>query len=70
MSSEIIYGIDMDNSTTNYTPIKRLCRTGGQLCELATEFGYCKLTACIKRNYNLQTKFCCKDGRLNDDRSD
>ena len=58
---EIIYGIDMNNSTSNYTPIKRVCRNNGQLCELATEFGYCQISACIKRNYNLQTEFCCQN---------
>ena len=46
---EIIYGIDMNNSTSNYTPTKRMCRQTGQMCELAGDFGYCKITACVKR---------------------
>ena len=50
--AEIIWGIGMNNSTSNYQPIKRYCRYTGQMCELATDFGYCKLTACIKKGIN------------------
>lgn len=46
--AEIIWGIDMGNSTTSWTPIKHMCKNG-TMCELATEFGYCMVTACIKR---------------------
>ena len=48
--TEIIYGIDMNNSTSNYEPVKRYCRYTGKMCELAGDFGYCKVTACIKYN--------------------
>ncbi len=54
--SEIIYGIDMNNSTSNLKPIKRYCRQTGEYCELAEDFGYCKLTACIKHNYEVDMR--------------
>ena len=28
--------------------VKRYCRYTGKMCEFATEFGYCKITACVK----------------------
>ena len=31
-----------------YEPVKRSCKSTGKSCELATEFGYCKVTACTK----------------------
>lgn len=46
--SEIIYGIDMNNSTSNWNPVKRMCRFTGLMCEFATDFGYCQVTACVK----------------------
>lgn len=49
-AAEIIYGIDMNNSTSNWNPIKRMCRCTGKMCELATDFGYCQVTACVKLN--------------------
>lgn len=48
--SEIIYGIDRNNSTTGYTPIKRPCKQTGEMCELAGDFGYCKVTSCVKHS--------------------
>lgn len=30
-------------------PFKYCCNSTGKVCELATEFGYCKVTACTKR---------------------
>lgn len=48
--SEVIWGIDMNNSTTSWNLDKRLCKTTGLMYELATEFGYCQIRACIKRN--------------------
>lgn len=48
--SEIIYGIDMNNSTSKYVPKKQYCKQTGEMCELAGDFGYCKITACIKKN--------------------
>lgn len=50
--AEIIYGIDMNNRTSNWNPIKRMCRYTGKMCELATDFGYCQVTACVKLNQN------------------
>lgn len=50
MMIEVIWGIDMNNSTTSWNLDKRLCKATGLMCELATEFGYCQITACIKRN--------------------
>lgn len=32
-----------------YEPVKHCCNSTGKICELATEFGYCKVTACTKR---------------------
>jgi hypothetical protein len=32
--------------------IKYWCRYKGIMCSLATEFGYCKVTACINREVN------------------
>lgn len=32
-----------------YEPIKYHCKSTGEACELATEFGYCKVTVCIKK---------------------
>lgn len=52
--SDIIWGIDLGTSTTNYTPVKRYCRSLNDMCELATDFGYCKLTACFKKSYSPQ----------------
>lgn len=49
--SEIIFGIDMNNSSTNVYLDKRFCKNYGKLCELATDFGYCQLTVCIKHNF-------------------
>lgn len=48
--AEIIYGIDTKNSTTNIVPCKSMCRKTGQMCELANDFGYCKVTACVREN--------------------
>ena len=41
----------MADATTAYMPIKRYCKQTGQMCELATDFGYCQLTACNKKKY-------------------
>lgn len=30
-------------------PFKHWCKSTGKACELATEFGYCKVTVCTKR---------------------
>jgi len=46
--AEIIWGIDLGNSTTSLAPIKHMCKNG-TMCEFATEFGYCKVTGCVKR---------------------
>ena len=46
---EIIWGIDTNTSTTNYKPVKRYCRYTGNLCEVATDFGYCRLTDCANK---------------------
>lgn len=48
--SEIIWGIDRVNSTTNLELSKRLCKNTGLMCELATDFGYCQISVCIKHN--------------------
>lgn len=48
--NEIIYGIDRNNSTTGYDPIKRPCKQTGEMCELAGDFGYCKVTSCVKHS--------------------
>ena len=53
--SDIIWGIDMNNSTTSWNLDKRLCKATGEMCELATEFGYCQITACIKHNLSYET---------------
>ena len=52
--SEIVSGDSFNTSTTNYTPVKQYCRETGDMCELATDFGYCKLTSCFKRSYSDQ----------------
>lgn len=49
---EIIWGIDTGNSTSNYVPAKRFCQKTGAMCEFAGDFGYCRVTACIKHNWN------------------
>ena len=49
--AEIIYGIDMNTSTSNFTPTKRMCRQTGQICEFAGDYGYCKITACVRRRH-------------------
>lgn len=54
--SEIIWGIDTRTSTTNTQPIKRLCKEQGIMCELATEFGYCKITGCVHRTIHYGAK--------------
>lgn len=36
------------DTTTGYTPVRRYCMSTGRMCEYATEFGYCQLTACVK----------------------
>lgn len=54
--SEIIWGIDMNNSSTNVSLNKRFCKNYGKMCELATDFGYCQLTACIKHNFGIGIK--------------
>ena len=50
--SEIIWGIDMNNSTTNVNDEKHYCPHTDMLCEFANESNYCELTACIK-NENI-----------------
>lgn len=57
--SEIIWGVDMNTGTTNLVPVKRLCRMNGTMCEMATEIGYCRLTACVKKSYEINYR---KDG--------
>lgn len=52
--SEIIWGIDLGTSTTNYTPVKRYCRSSNEMCGLASDFGYCRLTSCFKKSYSDQ----------------
>ena len=47
--SEIILGLDMNNSTTTSTPTSYYCKIKGRICEYATEFGWCRYTACMKR---------------------
>ena len=39
----------MSNTTAIYTPVTRYCKITGQLCELATDLGYCQITACTKK---------------------
>lgn len=46
--SEIVWGINANTSTSNYKPVKRYCRKTGKMCELAGDFGYCRITACVK----------------------
>ncbi len=29
--------------------IRYCCRYTGRICEFATEFGYCKITGCVRR---------------------
>ena len=53
---EIIYGIDINNSRTTFEPNKQLCKATGQMCELATDFGYCQITVCSKRNCFAEMK--------------
>lgn len=40
----------MADTTTAAVQIKRYCKQTGQMCEFATDFGYCQLTACSKQN--------------------
>ena len=54
--SKIIWGIDMNNSSTNINFDKKFCKNYGEPCELATDFGYCQLTACIKHNFNIEIR--------------
>ena len=58
--AEIIWGIDMNNSSSNYAPVKRPCRQTGEMCEFAGEFGYCQITACIKYNWNKDLDSRCR----------
>ena len=51
--SEIIWGVDRNTSTTKSVPVKRLCRMNGTMCEMTTELGYCQLTACVKKSYEI-----------------
>lgn len=47
--TEIIMGIDIHNSTSAFEPEKKMCRSTGKICQFATDSGYCKLSACIRR---------------------
>lgn len=49
MYEDVIWGIDMNNSTTNCQQPKRYCRYTGNMRKFATVYGYCKITACVKR---------------------
>lgn len=48
--------------------IKQYCRYKGIMCSLATEFGYCNLTACINREVknNQMANIECKPVELTD----
>ncbi len=37
-------------ASTAYEPDKHFCNKTGKPCELATDYGYCKVTACTKRD--------------------
>ena len=39
--------------------VKRYCRYTGRICEFATEFGYCKITVCVKGNFRYR-RMCCQ----------
>ena len=50
--------------TTDLTPPKRMCIKEGIMCELATEFGYCKITGCVHRTINYSVQDGGKDETL------
>lgn len=43
-------------ASTAYEPVKNLCKSTGEACELATEFGYCKVTACTRKHIDTKTE--------------
>lgn len=44
----------MIDTTIAAVQIKRYCKQTGQMCELATDFGYCQLTACSKQGADMR----------------
>lgn len=40
----------MINTSTSLIQTKKYCRYTGTLCEMATDMGYCRSTACLRRN--------------------
>lgn len=49
----------MIDTTTAAVEIKRYCKQTGQMCELATDFGYCQLTACSKQKCGADMRETC-----------
>lgn len=47
------------DTTTAAVEIKRYCKQTGQMCELATDFGYCQLTACSKQKCGADMRETC-----------
>ena len=41
--------IATDTNVDDKTGMKRYCRYHGIMCEFATEYGYCQITACAKK---------------------
>ena len=48
---------DVTDSTTASVIYKGWCRSNEILCEYATDMGYCKVTACLKRNIKNGIKY-------------
>lgn len=46
----------MADTTTAAVQIKRYCKQTGQMCELATDFGYCQLTACTRQKHGVDMR--------------
>lgn len=44
----------MIDTITAAVQIKRYCKQTGRMCELATDFGYCQLTACSKQGADMR----------------
>lgn len=49
MTEYVILVGSMSNSTSTSCLRKRYCMETQTMCQLATDFGYCSLTACIKK---------------------
>lgn len=45
--NKIILGFGPQMTSAAYADTKYFCKSKGVLCSLATEYGYCRITACI-----------------------